>query len=82
MFHLYLQSSSASRQPKISNLMFHVNPVYIVRSHPMTRLDTNYRTKLKILLGNCKTTNGECIYCKTVDYMSRMALEKDYLEGF
>ena len=22
-------------------------------------------------------TNGECIYCKKVDYMSRMALEKD-----
>ena len=22
-------------------------------------------------------TNGECIYRKTVDYMSRMALEKD-----
>ena len=22
-------------------------------------------------------TNGECIYCKTVDYMSTMALEKD-----
>ena len=27
-------------------------------------------------------TNGECIYGKTVDYMSRMALEKDDLEGF
>ena len=24
-----------------------------------------------------KMTNGECIYCKTVDYLSRMALEKD-----
>ena len=34
MFHLYLQSSSASRQPKISNLMFLANPVYRVRSHP------------------------------------------------
>ena len=31
MFYLYLQSSSASRQPKISNLMFFTNPVY---SHP------------------------------------------------
>ena len=27
-------------------------------------------------------TNGECTYRKTVDYMSRMALEKDDLEGF
>ena len=34
MFYLYLQSSSASRQPKISNLMFFANPVYRVRSHP------------------------------------------------
>ena len=34
MFCLYLQSSSASRQPKISNLMFLANPVYRVRSHP------------------------------------------------
>ena len=34
MFYLYLQSSSASRQPKISNLMFLANPVYRVRSHP------------------------------------------------
>ena len=34
MFYLYLQSSSASRQPKISNLMFFANPVYRVWSHP------------------------------------------------
>ena len=34
MFYLYLQSSSASRQPTISNLMFFANPVYRVRSHP------------------------------------------------
>ena len=34
MFCLYLQSSSASRQPKISNLMFFANPVYRVRNHP------------------------------------------------
>ena len=34
MFYIYLQSSSASRQPKISNLMFLANPVYRVRSHP------------------------------------------------
>ena len=34
MFYLYLQSSSASRQPKISNLMFFANPVYRVQSHP------------------------------------------------
>ena len=27
-------------------------------------------------------TNGECIYRKTVDYKSKMALEKDVLEGF
>ena len=48
IFCLYLQSSSASRQPKISNLMFPANPVYRVRNHPsawhrnfsMTRLDT------------------------------------------
>ena len=34
MFYLHLQSSSAFRQPKISNLMFFANPVYRVRSHP------------------------------------------------
>ena len=48
MCYLYLQSSSASRHPKISNLMFFVNPVYRAWSHPnawhlknfsMTRLD-------------------------------------------
>ena len=33
MFYLYLQSSSASRQPKFSSLMFFANPVYIVWSH-------------------------------------------------
>ena len=27
-------------------------------------------------------TNGECIYRKTVDYMSRMALEKDDFRRF
>ena len=27
-------------------------------------------------------TNGECIYYKTVDYMSRMALEKDDFRRF
>ena len=36
MFFLYLQSSSASRQPTISNLMFFANPVYRVQSHPNT----------------------------------------------
>ena len=34
MFYLHLQSSSAFRQPKISNLMFFANPVYRVWSHP------------------------------------------------
>ena len=34
MFYLYFQSSSASRQLKISNLMFFANPVYKVWSHP------------------------------------------------
>ena len=34
MFYLYFQSSSASRQPKIANLMFFANPVYKVWSHP------------------------------------------------
>ena len=33
MFYLYLQSSSASRQPNFSSLMFFANPVYIVWSH-------------------------------------------------
>ena len=33
MFYLYLQSSSVSRLPKISNLMFFANPVFKVRSH-------------------------------------------------
>ena len=42
----------------------------------------SYRTKFKILQGNCKTTNGECINYKTVDYMSRMALEKDDFRSF
>ena len=36
MFFLYLQSSSASRQPTIWNLMFFANPVYRVQSHPNT----------------------------------------------
>ena len=27
-------------------------------------------------------THGECIYCKTVDYMLRMALEKDDFRRF
>ena len=27
-------------------------------------------------------TNGKCIYRKTVDYVSRMALEKDDFKGF
>ena len=27
-------------------------------------------------------TDGECIYRKTVDYMSRMALEKDDFRDF
>ena len=31
---------------------------------------------------NCEMTNGECIYRKTVDYMSRMALEKDDFRRF
>lgn len=26
--------------------------------------------------------NGKCIYCKTFDYMSRMALKKDKLRRF
>ena len=34
MFYLNLQSSIASRQPKILNLVFFANPVYWVRSHP------------------------------------------------
>ena len=37
MFYLYLQSSSASRHPKISNLMFFANPVYRAWSHPNAR---------------------------------------------
>ena len=36
MFFLYLQSSSASRQPTILNLMFFANPVYRLQSHPNT----------------------------------------------
>ena len=39
-------------------------------------------TKFKIRQGNCKITNGECINRKTVDYMSRMALEKDDFRRF
>ena len=27
-------------------------------------------------------TNGKCMYCKTVDYMSWMALEKDDFRRF
>ena len=27
-------------------------------------------------------SNGECIYCKTVGYMSRMTLEKDDFRRF
>ena len=41
-----------------------------------------YGTKFKILKENCKITNGECIYHKTVDYICRMALEKDDFRRF
>ena len=34
MFYLYVQFSSASRQPKISNLMFFANPIDRLPSHP------------------------------------------------
>ena len=34
MFYFYLQSSSASMQPKISNLILSANPVYRVQSYP------------------------------------------------
>ena len=38
MFYLYLQSSSASRQPKISNLIFFANTVHRVRRDPNVTL--------------------------------------------
>ena len=38
MFYLYLQSSSASRQPKISNLIFFANTVHRVRRDPSVKL--------------------------------------------
>ena len=41
-----------------------------------------FQPNFKILSGNFKMTNGECIYRKTVDYMSRMALEKDDFRRF
>ena len=43
MFCLYLQSSSASRQPKSLNLMFFANPVakrVTLRNFSLTRPDT------------------------------------------
>ena len=42
----------------------------------------SFRQNSKILWGNCKMTNGEFFYRKTVDYMFRMALEKDDLRRF
>ena len=38
--------------------------------------------KIQNTVKYCKMTNGECIYRKTVDYMSRMALEKDDFRRF
>ena len=41
-----------------------------------------YRTKFKIMYISYKMTNGEFIYHKTVNYMFRMALEKDDFRRF
>ena len=41
-----------------------------------------YLTKFTMLQDNYKMTNGEYIYRKIIDCMSRMALEKTILEGF
>ena len=41
-----------------------------------------YPTKFTILSENFKMTNGEYIYRKTIDFMSRMALEKDDFRRF
>ena len=38
--------------------------------------------KIQNTVRKLKMTNGECIYRKTVDYMSRMTLEKDDFRRF
>ena len=63
------------------NIVLFADSVHRVRRDPSVTLKKIFfgffQIKFKILEGNCKMTNGECIYRKTVDYMSRMALEKD-----
>ena len=63
------------------NVVLFADCVHRVRRDPSVTLKKIFfgffQIKFKILEGNCKMTNGECIYRKTVDYMFRMALEKD-----
>ena len=87
IFYLHLESSSASRKWKNLNVVLFAYSDHRVRRHPSVTLKKKFffglfRTKFKILWGNCKMTNGECIKPKTVDYMSRMALEKDNFSRF
>ena len=81
IFYFYLESSSASRKWKSLNIVLFADSVHKVRRDPSVTLKKIFfgffQIKFKILEGNCKMTNGECVYRKTVDYMSRMALEKD-----
>ena len=83
IFYLDLESSSASRKWKNLNVVLFADSVHRV-STKRSKRDTLkkiffgfFQTKFKILQGNCKMTNGKCIYHNTVDYMSWMALEKD-----
>ena len=83
IFYLHLESSSASRKWKNLNVVLFADSVHRV-STKRSKRDTLkkiffgfFQTKFKILQGNCKMTNGKCIYRNTVDYMSWMALEKD-----
>ena len=67
IFHLYLESSGASRKWKNSKVVLFADFVHRVRRQNTV---------------NYKMTNGECMYCKTVDYVSWMALEKDDFRRF
>ena len=86
--YLYLESSSASRKWKNSNVVLFADPaVHSVRTDPSVTLKKQfffefYQKKFKIPYGNCIVTNSECINRKTDDYMSRMALEKDDFRRF
>ena len=86
IFYFHLESSSASRKWKNLSVVIFADSVHRVRRDPNMTLKKNFLwilpDKIQNTVKYCKMTNGECIYRKTVDYMSRMALEKDDFRRF